>query len=379
MKKLCNHMLLTIGLVGLIVCFALGICFINQQAMVVQQNAIGVLYLEEKEMSKDYLYALYEDISDENISAAETALEEYGFTNQGLQYLGSKMKLTECCILVFLMASVMFAIIFYALYQRKQMWHLEKQALEAKISELEQTRMQDDYVKEQNRRMQNFIENMAHQIKTPISRVFSSLYMMEEGLEEPEKKARINECYAHLDSINLLMKRLMDIGRLEAGKVIFKKEKIKLDELMEDVVRSCCEDVERVNITFEADMEMTYYGDYELLKEAFMNIVINAFEHDKSDKPLQIVCTCDGEQLRISVRDHGVGLSEKDIPNLFDRFYTPEKTKATHTGIGLNLAKLIFEGHFGSIYVSNHAEGGAVFHVILPVYALKVGKCKYHF
>lgn len=374
MKKLCNRMLLTIGLGGLIVCFALGIFLINHQAMIVQKNAIGVLYLEEKERSKDYLYAVFENVSDENLKAAEVALEEYGFTNQGMQYLGNKMRLAECCMPVFLVAAVMFVIILYALYQRKQMWYLEKQALEAKISELEQTRMQDDYVKEQNRRIQNFIENMAHQIKTPISRVFSSLYIIEDVLEEPEKKDRIHECYAHLDSINLLMKRLMDIGRLEAGKVIFKKEKINLDELMEDVVRSSCENVERVNIIFETDMEMTYYGDYELLREAFMNITINAFEHDKSGKPLQIVCACDGEQLRVTVRDHGPGLSEKDIPNLFDRFYTPETMKATHTGIGLNLAKLIFEGHFGSIYVSNHAEGGAVFHVILPLYSLKVGK-----
>ncbi len=374
MKKLCNHMLLTIGLVGLIVCFALEIIFINHQAMVFQQNAIGVLYLEEKEISKDYLYALFENISDENLRAAEVALEEYGFTSQGMQYLGTKMRLANCCIPVFVVAAVMFVIILYALYQRKQMWHLKKQALEAKISELEQTRMQDDYVKEQNRRIQNFIENMAHQIKTPISRVFSSLYIIEDALEEPEKKGRIHECYIHLDCINVLLKRLMDIGRLEAGKVIFKKEKINMDELMEDVARSCCDDVERIEITFEAEKRMTYYGDYELLKEAFMNIVTNGLEHDKSGEPIQIVCSCDLEQLRVAVRDHGPGLSEKDIPNIFDRFYTPEKMKATHTGIGLNLAKLIFEGHFGAVYVSNHAEGGAVFHVMLPLYSLKVEK-----
>ena len=119
---------------------------------------------------------------------------------------------------------------------------------------------------------------------------------------------------------------------------------------------------------------MTYYGDYELLREGFMNLVINGLEHDTSGMPLEIMCSQDADRLRVTVRDHGSGLCEKDIPYLFDRFYTPEKTKANHTGIGLNLAKLIFEGHFGSIYVSNHAEGGAVFHVILPRYSLKMGK-----
>ena len=56
--------------------------------------------------------------------------------------------------------------------------------------------------------------------------------------------------------------------------------------------------------------------------------------------------------------------------NIFDRFYLPEDVKSNHTGIGLNLAKLIVEGHHGSVYVYNHAEGGAVFQVILPIYEL---------
>ena len=75
--------------------------------------------------------------------------------------------------------------------------------------------------------------------------------------------------------------------------------------------------------------------------------------------------------------DHGEGLSEKDIPNLFDRFYMPEKKKENHTGIGLNLSKLIFEAHFGTVYVYNHAEGGAVFNVLLPMYTLKPRNTSY--
>lgn len=374
MKKISNHILLTIGLLGLIVCFTFGIYLINHRVMVYQENIIGALYLEEKGMSTEYLYVLYENISDENLNAAKAALEENGFTDQGLRYLGKKMGLIEYSIPVIVIGNLMFGIVIYALYRNKRLWHSQKQALEAKICELEQTRMQDDYVKEQNRRIQNFIENMAHQIKTPISRVFSSLYIVEEELDDPCKKARINECYAHLDSINALMKRLMDIGRLEAGKVIFKKEKIRFEELLEDVIKGCCDDAGSVKTVFTTDNGMTYYGDYELLKEAFINIVTNALEHDKSGVPLEIACSCNQDQMRVTVRDHGPGLSEKDIPNLFDRFYMPEKMKATHTGIGLNLARLIIEGHFGSIYVCNHAEGGAVFHIILPMYSLKIGK-----
>lgn len=371
MKKRYKEYLLAISILGLIVCFATGIYFINYHAVMFQKNAIGALYLADKEMSKEHLYALFEAVSEENLEASKQAMDEFGFTEQGFGYLEKSMGLIEKSSPVVGASILAFGILFYTLYQKELLWKLEKQKLEAKIRKLEQTRMQEDYVKKQNQRIQNFIENIAHQIKTPISRVYSSLYMLEDEVTELNGKKRINECYSHLESVNALMKRLMDIGRLEAGKVIFKKEKFNMEGLLEDVVKSCVDDVKQINLLFQNEKK-EYYGDYELLREAFMNIVKNALEHDKSGKAVEIICSCNQDQMKVIIRDHGSGLSEKDIPNLFDRFYLPEKVKSTHTGIGLNLAKLIFEGHFGNVYVYNHAEGGAVFNVTLPMYSLKM-------
>ena len=104
-----------------------------------------------------------------------------------------------------------------------------------------------------------------------------------------------------------------------------------------------------------------------------MNILSNALEADESTGDVEISCVQGDDYIKLSIRDHGPGLSEKDIPNIFDRFYLPENVKQNHTGIGLNLAKLIVEGHQGSLYVYNHLEDGAVFQIILPVYeSLKV-------
>ncbi len=370
-KKRYYNALLTISILGLIVCFVVGIYLMNYHALRFQQNAIGALYLEDKGVSKGHLYALYEDISEENIEASKEAMKEFAFTEKGKVYLNDSMGLFRKIAPVMGMCVCLAGVAIYVCYQREWLLKKEKEDLEAKIHELEQRTMQEDYEKEQNQRIQNFIENIAHQIKTPISRVYSSLYMLEEEVEDSHGKERIDECYSHLESVNALMKRLMDIGKLEAGKVIFKKEKLNLEILLEDAAKSCVSDRNQIQISFESK-EREYYGDYELLREAFMNIIKNALEHDKSGEKIEIACSCNVDQMKISVRDHGSGLSEKDIPNLFDRFYLPENVKSTHTGIGLNLAKLIFEGHFGSIYVYNHAEGGAVFNVILPMYPLKI-------
>ena len=70
------------------------------------------------------------------------------------------------------------------------------------------------------------------------------------------------------------------------------------------------------------------------------------------------------------IRDHGTGISEKDLPHIFDRFYLSEKTGTSHVGIGLNLARLVVEQHFGSVTARNAEEGGAEFTVILPAYSI---------
>ena len=169
------------------------------------------------------------------------------------------------------------------------------------------------------------------------------------------------------------MKRLTDIGRLEAGKIIFKKEKIYMNELIEDVIRSCGTE-NGIVVDYPDNRIIEYFGDYEWLKEALINIMKNGLEHNKCNRPLEVTCSSNEDGIRISVRDYGDGISEQDIPNLFDRFYTPEAVKENHTGIGLNLSKLIVEGHFGVLHVSNHVEGGAIFHIRLPLYQLKTGK-----
>ena len=77
------------------------------------------------------------------------------------------------------------------------------------------------------------------------------------------------------------------------------------------------------------------------------------------------------EGIKVTVRDRGPGISPQDLPFIFDRFYLPEHVKKSHSGIGLNLAKLIIEKHFGVFHAANHEQGGAVFTIVLPVFALK--------
>ena len=366
-----------IGIIGLIAVFAVGMFSINNRAVYFQMNMIGKLYGEESVSSQEYVYAIFEEISKENVAVAEDVILKYGFTEVGPFHMEKAMGLLEYHIFYLLLEFIFLGMFFYGRWREKVEWKQEKELLLEKIEKLESMRLQNDFQDMQNKRMQNFIENIAHQIKTPISRISSSLYIVKEEMEDTKLKGRIEECDSHLDNINRLMKRLIDIGRLEAGKIIYKKEKIQWEELFLDVAKCSGADADRIKISLSSSGDGVYYGDYEWLKEAFLNIVKNGLEHDKTNSPMEINCVKNENGYKVTIRDCGEGISEKDIPNLFDRFYMPEKKKENHTGIGLNLSKLIFEGHFGTVYVYNHVEGGAVFNVILPTYTLKPGSRSY--
>ena len=331
-----------------------------------QKNIIGVLQEEDEAHVQIYLQAMFETVNDSVVEKGEAVLHQHGYTDAGIYFIAEKMGMLQSVNFAVLCFILLIVVVVFCFYRITKIQKKELEFLCLENDKLREYQMKEEYISNQNKRMQSFIENVAHQMKTPLSRVYTSMDIVEDSLVDNEAKYHVEECYQHLDSMNVLMRRLMDIGRLEAGKVIFQKKLLIVKELLKELEESFKAEKSRIHIDCEKRIE--FYGDEKWLKEALLNILTNALEADSSKGTVELSCTKSADYIKLSVRDHGPGLSEKDIPNIFDRFYLPEHVKQNHTGIGLNLAKLIVEGHQGSIYVYNHAEGGAVFQIILPIY-----------
>ena len=426
--------LLAIGLLGLIAGFVMCYLLMCYQVISFQQNLIGRVDVAEELSVQEYMQWLFEKSSLDYREHGKAVLLKYGFTEKGTFFIGRNMGLFDVSLVMCTGLLMPFLFVVFMCYKKEKIYKSKVQELQKEIVFLRQSQMEEDYMQQQQKQTQQFIENIAHQIKTPISRIVTSLELIENHLNDEKAKTRIKECYAHLESVNRLMRQLMNIARLEAGKVMFQKEALYIGELLRETAQGCCEDDMRIqirmhrsangaknqkkdvageNLTQKSDSvieekvrdniwvyddgvqkdtnmsgqqmqigsyesaqeDILYYGDMEWLKEAFSNILNNALEADKSNQAIEVTYCKTEDFIRVSIHDHGPGLSENDIPNIFNRFYLPEETKASHIGIGLNLAKLIIGGHLGSVYAYNHAEGGAVFQILLPVYAsLKAGR-----
>ena len=337
---------------------------------------------------------LFEGERDASAGKGQEALTAMGYTEKGTEYLYEQSRIytfSVGMICAEILAGAALLILFLRMERLREereedlvrrIWSGDmapetggegqpeesEQALEYEIAKLfERLEAEEHYLQEKNLMTQNFIENIAHQIKTPLSCISIS---QERILESTEGEARelARQSLRYTDEIGKLMKRLLDIGRLEAGKVIWHREMFRMADLLEDCAASLENGTERIRVTGDRDAE--YYGDYEWLKEAFSNILKNCLEHDPGGEKIIVSLTRSREGVKIVIRDHGTGISEKDLPYIFDRFYLPEKTGTLHVGIGLNLARLVVEQHFGSVTARNAEGGGAEFTVILPAYSI---------
>ena len=377
----------------LLLIMAAGTCFfawsVRQEYEEGIKSMIGTLYETDAESAEQMMNWLFEGEQDEAAGKGLEALSAMGYTEKGTEYLYEQSRIytfSVGIVCVEMLAGAALMILFVrmerlreereeelvrqirsgdlALYPPEEtdsgeagtdVMHPEEpeQALEYEIAKLfERLGAEEHYLQEKNRMTQGFIENIAHQIKTPLSCISIS---QERILEETNGEARelAQQSLRYTDEIRKLMRH---------------RETFQMAELLEDCAASLEDGSERIQILGDTDTD--YYGDYEWLKEAFANILKNCLEHDFGGEKITALITQSREGVKIVIRDHGTGISEKDLPYIFDRFYLPEKTGTSHVGIGLNLARLVVEQHFGSVIARNAEGGGAEFTVLLPAYSI---------
>ncbi|CDA40149.1 putative uncharacterized protein [Lachnospira eligens CAG:72] len=221
------------------------------------------------------------------------------------------------------------------------------------------------FLVERNEKLQNFTENIAHQIKTPLTALSLALDRLEESGENRELLER---CFEQIERIRSFISKLMTISRMEAGKIIMTEQDINVNSMLCDVVNQLPKN--DCNITVECDdKDYCINADEEWIREAFINIIQNSSE--LCDK-VEVKAACRDDKCIVNIKDNGSGFEEDRIPYVFDRFETTGSAAAGHAGIGLNLSRLIIEAHHGTVDVRNNEDGkGAVIRVQIPRYVLK--------
>ncbi len=224
-------------------------------------------------------------------------------------------------------------------------------------------REQNDALKREKEHLAESMADIAHQLRTPLTSVNLILSLLENNADEKERKAMIRETKELFVQMDWLLTSLLKLSRLDAGIVVFQREKIDVHTLISGAVHPFLISMELHSITFQTDVpkEIFIQGDDRWISEAIQNILKNCIESAGNDGKIAIACEDTLLFTEIMICDSGVGFAKEDLPHLFDRFYRGIHAGATGYGIGLALCKTIITRQGGTITAKNHPQGGAVF------------------
>lgn len=216
--------------------------------------------------------------------------------------------------------------------------------------------------------LRDIISDISHQLKTPLASlmVFMDL-LLEDKVKDPKKQKEIlKEAENQLNRMEWMVLSMLKLARIEAGAIQFDIKKTKLDTVLFQAIEGIQYLVKKRNqkIILSCDEDVSLSCDGEWLTEAIINLLKNASDYSKEGKKISLEVESTNIYTRIYVKDEGCGIAQKDISNVFKRFYrVNQEVNPNSVGIGLSLTKSIIEGMDGSIHVQSE-EGKYTWFVI---------------
>lgn len=208
------------------------------------------------------------------------------------------------------------------------------------------------------------LADISHQIKTPLTSAVMMTDLLENETDEEKRKEFISILSSQLNKINWLVRMLLKLSKLDAGTVNFNKKEISADELISLSVQPFLVPLDIKNITLETEKsDMTFLADITWTTEALSNIIKNCMEHTPSGGKITVKADETSLFREIVITDTGCGISENDLPHIFERFYRSENSSPDSVGIGLALSKSIIESQNGKISVESEEGKGSAFTV----------------
>ncbi len=258
----------------------------------------------------------------------------------------------------------------------EETWH-SHQELEHKIQQrTKELSAALEEIKVISKRKSDFISAVSHELRTPLTSIkgYASIVAAGKLGELPQAaKERIEKINTHSDSLSDLINNLLDISRIESGRVEMKFEPLNIRAMAEALGDMLAPPLKERNLEFVIDIPApgpTARGDKIQIERVFINLVGNALKFTPAGGKITVrAVQRDDGMVHITVSDTGIGIAEKDIEKVFEEFYRVDNEmnqKVKGTGLGLSLVKYIVEAHKGKITVTSALNKGTSFTFTLP-------------
>jgi two-component system phosphate regulon sensor histidine kinase PhoR len=249
--------------------------------------------------------------------------------------------------------------------------HLDK-GLKSLQSEVKKMflRLQNDinYLKHLERVRSEFLGNVSHELRTPIFAIQGFLETLLDGaIDDPKvNRSFLEKANKHTENLNSLLSDLIDISMIESHEMHLSFRYFKLFEFLDSVLQELLPRASAKNLQLKLHPfreELKAFGDKNRLKQVILNLVENAIKYTDQGS-VEISVEEEEKSVKIIVKDTGIGISRRDLPRIFERFFRVDKDRsraAGGTGLGLAIVKHIVEAHGSSVEVESIVGQGSEF------------------
>jgi len=219
----------------------------------------------------------------------------------------------------------------------------------------------------------DLISEFVHELRTPLASIGTSTYLLlRPEMSQEQREQMIHNIHGETQRLNTLASSFLDLARLESGRVQFHAVKFDLKPLLEECKQTMQgkADESSIKILIDAPSDFPQVNaDRDKFKQVVLNFLSNAIKYNCPNGQVTLRARMAKNEWLLDVQDTGIGIPEKSLPHLFEKFYRVSGTenKAPGTGLGLSICKKIVSGHGGSIEVASKYGEGTTFTIHMPL------------
>lgn len=225
--------------------------------------------------------------------------------------------------------------------------------------------------KELNNMKSQFVTIASHEFRTPLATILSSASLIGRygTTEEEEKRQKhVKRIKSAVTNLTEILNDFLSIGKLEEGRVHSIPVQVELEDFCKnliDEIQGLCKEKQQIHLQYTGNTEV--WLDKQLLRNILFNLLSNGIKYSDAGKEITLKINAEADHVDMAVHDEGIGIPEKDQPNVFDRFFRAHNAGATQgTGLGLNIVKDYVTLMGGNVTFSSETGKGTTFFVYLP-------------
>lgn len=250
---------------------------------------------------------------------------------------------------------------FYRIYEQNR-----------KLNEVQEKLLEEiEFRKQAEHKKDEFISIASHELKTPLTSVKGYIQLLQRSLNRDDKtmaQNHLEKASTQLEKLNELIVDLLDISKIESGKMKFNMKSFYADNMVNNAIEMLQQSNPDFKISKLGKTDGMIFGDEMRLEQVVINFITNAIKYAPGTNQVNVTTNIKDEKLYLAVKDFGIGISKEQQDKIFDKFYRVEdnSNRFNGLGIGLYICSEIINRHGGTIGVKSVPDEGSEFYFIIP-------------